>query len=249
MNFKNLMMTAVLGSATLASCSSFDPAQTAKEWEVLKIGNEQLVPGPTTPYIGFEKDQIYGYTGCNRINGGIEIKGKNIQAKQIATTMRLCPNAQYEQPFLKALNEAENIRECAEGFELTDAAGSVVLTFAPRTLDLEALAGQWNLVSLNGEAIQPGEEMPFIIFDINEKRFSGFTGCNRLSATLNLDELKQCKAKFDNVAMTRKLCENHKMESDFVEVLNDATTIRIAEGQLYIYSENSDLTLVFAKQQ
>ena len=178
MKLNKLFAAALMVGGMMTSCSNFNPENLAKEWDVVKIGTETVVPGPNAPFIGFNQNEIYGYTGCNRINGGISLSGSTFDAKNIATTMKLCPDAIYEQSFLAALNKAEAIKESTNGFDLLDKEGNTVITIAPRTMDNNLLEGQWNLTEMNGKDFKNSEDVPFLIFDLKENRLAGFTGCN-----------------------------------------------------------------------
>lgn len=248
MKLNKLFAATMIASSMLSSCSNFNPENLSKEWDVVTIGTENVVPGPNAPFIGFENEEIYGYTGCNRINGGIKLSGSSIEAKNIATTMKLCPDAVYEQGFLSALNEAAEIKESKKGFDLLDKKGNKVLTFAPRSLDVKLLEGQWNLSEMNGESITKEEDVPFLIFDLKENRLAGFTGCNRLTGTLDTKKLKECVADFTNMGMTRMMCQDNHTEADFVDALNHAKTLRVVDNTLYIYNIEDGQSLVLKKK-
>ena len=248
MKLNKLTLTTAITGCVMTSCATFNPGKTAQEWDLTTIGNEKVIPGPITPYIGFEKNQIYGFTGCNTINGSMKISGNKFSANQIATTMKMCPEAQYEQAFLQALGKAKIIEQDKDGFHLAAPSGTPLLSFAPRQLDLEALRGQWLLTEMNGKKVESNEETPFIQFDTKAKRFSGFTGCNRLMSNLDITKLKKGQADFKEMAMTKKFCHNHEVEADFVDVLNHSTIIRIMDGKLYIYGKESNHALVFTKE-
>ena len=248
MTINKLTLASALTGILMTSCNSFNPEKVAKEWDVTTIGKQQVAPGPNAPYIGFEKGMIYGYTGCNRINGGIEINGEKFSAQHVSTTMRFCPNAKYEQEFLKALSKGQQIKMTENGFNLLDAQGNTLVSFSPRALDLKALGGKWFLTDLNGTPVGRDQRTPFLIFDIKEKRMSGFTGCNRLNESLDLEALEDCNADFTKMAMTRKFCDNNVFEADFVDALNISKNIRISDQQLYIYSEDDDNYLIFTKE-
>ena len=249
MKLNKLMAATMMVGGLMTSCSNYNPENLAKEWDVVKIGTENVVPGPKAPFIGFENNEVYGYTGCNRINAGITVSGNTFDAKNIAVTMRLCPDAIYEQDFLAALNKAEEIKEAGETFEVLDKEGKALMTFAPRILDTKTLEGQWNLTEMNGEPINETEDIPFLIFDLKENRLAGFTGCNRLTGTLDIEKLKECVADFSNLGMTRMLCQDNHTEADFVEALGQAKTLRVVDNTLYIYGVESDQYLVFEKNK
>ena len=48
--------------------------------------------------------RVFGSTGCNRMTGGFEARGKTITFGQMATTRMACPNMAFEQDFLKAIS-------------------------------------------------------------------------------------------------------------------------------------------------
>ena len=248
MKLNKLMAATLMVGGLMTSCSNYNPENLAKEWDVVKIGTENVIPGPKAPFIGFENNGVYGYTGCNRINAGIKLSGNNIDAKNIAVTMRLCPDAVYEQSFLTALNNAEEIKEAGENFEVLDKEGNSLMTFTPRTLDTKLLEGQWNLTEMNGEELKDTEDIPFLIFDLKENRLAGFTGCNRLTGTLNIEKLKDCVADFSNLGMTRMMCQDNHTEANFVEALGQAKTLRVVDNTLYIYGIENDDYLVFKKK-
>lgn len=248
MRLNKLFATALMVSGMMTSCSNFSPENLAKEWDVVKIGTETVVPGPNAPFITFDKNEIYGYTGCNRINGGLSLSGNTFSAKNIATTMKLCPDAVYEQDFLTALSKAEKIKESTNGFDLLDKDGNAVITFAPHTLDVKQLEGQWNLVKMNGKDFENSEDIPFLIFDLKENRLAGYTSCNRLTGSLNTDKLKECVADFANFGMTRMMCHDNTTEADFVDALNKAKTIKVVDNTLYIYSVEDGHSLIFKKK-
>ena len=186
--------------------------------------------------------------GEKRINGGISLSGSTFDAKNIATTMKLCPDAVNEQSFLAALNKAEAIKESTNGFDLLDKEGNTVITFAPRTMDINLLEGQWNLTEMNGKDFKDSEDVPFLIFDLKENRLAGYTTCNRLTGTLDTEKLKDCVADFTNMGMTRMMCQDNTTEADFVDALNKAKTIKVVANQLYIYSVEDGQSLIFEKK-
>jgi heat shock protein HslJ/uncharacterized membrane protein len=76
---------------------------------VLTTFNQQPLKGDDfakgLPVVEFHliDNRVFGSTGCNRISGGFEAKGKTITFSQMATTRMACPNMAFEQDFLKAI--------------------------------------------------------------------------------------------------------------------------------------------------
>lgn len=46
------------------------------------------------------------------------------------------------------------------------------------------------MTNIGGRAITPSDETPFLGFDLNEGNIYGFTGCNRLTGSMNLKSLR-----------------------------------------------------------
>lgn len=249
MKISKMTMAGAAAGLLLTSCAStFHPEKVAAEWDAVTIGSQQVTPGPKAPYIGFDAGNIYGFTGCNRINGGISLDGKKFSANNVSTTMMFCQDAVYEQDFLQALQHAKALQRSEEGFELLDEEGNAVAAFVPRSIDLKAIEGKWMLASLNGKKMElKEEETPFLQFDLKENHLGGFTGCNRINATLDQHLLKNGHADFSQMGMTRMMGKNHELEADFVETLQHARNLRISKGLLYVYAEN-DGCLIFEKQ-
>ena len=77
-------------------------------WQILSVNGTTVVKkdaGKEMPYLDFNtvNGTMTGTTGCNRLNGKATITNNSINFGPIATTMMLCPNAQYERPILQTL--------------------------------------------------------------------------------------------------------------------------------------------------
>ena len=92
----------------LASCATSKSAYTvAGEWSVTNLNGQNITPSDETPFLGFDtsKGHVYGFTGCNRLTGEINLKdfanGKPNFSKMGMTRM-LCPDDTYESRFMDA---------------------------------------------------------------------------------------------------------------------------------------------------
>jgi heat shock protein HslJ/uncharacterized membrane protein len=66
---------------------------------------EDFVKGQPVVEFHLDENRVYGSTGCNRINGSFEVKGKKITFGKIATTRMACPNMDFEQQFLTFITD------------------------------------------------------------------------------------------------------------------------------------------------
>jgi heat shock protein HslJ len=98
----------------LAACSHKTiPVEAIKNdfsgtWQILTVNGITVVKkdaGKETPYLDFNTTNgtLTGTTGCNRLNGKATFTNSTINFGAIATTMMLCPNAQYERDILQTL--------------------------------------------------------------------------------------------------------------------------------------------------
>ncbi|MBX0334517.1 copper resistance protein NlpE N-terminal domain-containing protein [Pontibacter sp. HSC-14F20] len=84
------------------------------------------------------------------------------------------------------------------------------------------LNGNWNLVELEGKAINikdAEQNQPFLNIDLAEGRVSGRAGCNRITGRL---EPISDRINFGPIAATRMACLDMDLESQFLRVLSDA---------------------------
>ena len=74
---KSIFLT-LLSLGLLTACSASRSAYTlGGEWDVVNLNGTAITPDTTnTPWLGFNlnEGQIYGYTGCNQLNGGLDAK-------------------------------------------------------------------------------------------------------------------------------------------------------------------------------
>ena len=104
------------------------------------------------------------------------------------------------------------------------------------TLPAPLQATRWALVELGGAAIAQHDNVPYLVFDAAEARFSGSGGCNRLAGSY---ELSGGSVRVGPVAATRMACAEDVMEREdtFLRVLA-ATTRYAIDGPSLALLEN-----------
>lgn len=107
-------------------------------WSVKEISGEKVDIPKMKLVIDVEEGKLHGNTGCNVINGSLEINmdsANSISFQAISKTMMLCPDESYETPFLVALEEAVKAKPLKGGkVELLDSQDKPVLVME-RTSD------------------------------------------------------------------------------------------------------------------
>jgi heat shock protein HslJ len=107
-------LSAILTLLLIVSCShKITPVVAVSNdlsgtWQILSVNGITVVKkdaGKEMPFLDFNTttNTVTGTTGCNRLNGKATISNSSINFGPLATTMMLCPNAQYERPILQAL--------------------------------------------------------------------------------------------------------------------------------------------------
>lgn len=107
-------------------------------WKVKEISGENISDEKMKLVIDVEEGKLHGNTGCNVINGSLEINMESpnsISFQAISKTLMLCPDARYETQLLVALEEAMKAKPLQGGIvELLDSQDKPVLVLE-RTSD------------------------------------------------------------------------------------------------------------------
>lgn len=107
-------------------------------WAVKEISGEEVDVPNMKLVIDVEEGKIHGNTGCNIINGTLEINmeaANSISFQAITKTLMMCPDENYETPLLVALEEAMKARPLkGNRVELLDSQNKPVLVLE-RTSD------------------------------------------------------------------------------------------------------------------
>ena len=101
------------------------------------------------------------------------------------------------------------------------------------TVAPDALRGtKWVLVELNGKPVTPGANNPaYLVFDPDQKRYSGSSGCNRIVGTFQLDG---SSLQMLGGAMTMLACSEPlmKQEKEFNEALTATGSYQLSGNTL-----------------
>lgn len=136
---------------------------------------------------------------------------------------------------------ARNV-SAAVGFAL------LVLTSCASGQSVAQLAGEWKVVSIDGQEVEAAEDTPYLGFDLDEKRIYGYTGCNRLTGTLKAKAFVKGHPDFSNLGMTRMLCANDEQERQFMDALNQVKTSEIADGEMQLKDGEGKVRIILRKK-
>lgn len=111
-------------------------------------------------------------------------------------------------------------------------AGALIISChnGKNTLSLSALNGEWNITEVDGKQISMNK-MPFIGFDVAQKRMYGNSGCNRMTGSLEADSLKPGTLKFGQIGSTRMMCPDMQTEQSVLAALDKVTSYQTVSDQ------------------
>lgn len=238
----------------VASCKSLPADVLEGEWNAVNISGQDITPSDRTPYLGFDmaEGRLYGFNGCNRLMGTIDtkafLKGK-VDFSKMGSTMMACPDNQYEQIFSQAVADARKMELQEDGsLVLTNADKQPVMQLAKRVFTPEILDGEWNLIQMRGESITPSENTPFLGFKVAEKQIYGFTGCNRMTGTVDFEKMVAGEPDFGKMGTTRMACADDKYETSFLQALHEAKKVKMGYATFSLLDEKGSTLLVFQKR-
>lgn len=256
-NMKGSLKLVAACSLTLAvaSCKSLSADMLAGEWNAVNISGQEITPSDQTPYLGFDmtEGRLYGFNGCNHLTGELDAKalqkGK-IDFSKVGSTMMACPDNKYEQLFMQAAAKAQSIELQDDGsLALKNEGKETVMRLAKRIFAPEALEGEWDVVQIRGEMIEPSEDTPFIGFKVADKQLYGFTGCNRMTGTADFAKIVAGEADFDKIGTTRMACADDKYEAKFLQALNAAKKVKMGYDSFSLQDEKGSTLMVFQKRK
>ena len=112
-----------------------------------------------------------------------------------------------------------------------------------------AIGGEWSVTNMNGRAITPSEETPFLGCDLNEGHIYGFTGCNRLTGSVNMKQFAAGKADFSHMGMTRMMCPDNTYEQDFMTALNKVKTSEVKGNEMLLKDGHGNTVITLVKKK
>lgn len=243
----------VAASVLLVSCHTAKETVSGNdirgEWNIVEIEGIP-VEAQSQPFIGFDvaNGRIYGYSGCNRLMGSLNLSGENkIELGQMASTMMACPDMEIERRVLDALASVKSLKNEGNTLVLYGSARKPLMLLQKRfdVVPLSSLKGEWEVVSLYGTTLPVDmENTPSIDLDIATNRVSGNSGCNRLTGEIRRDEAVENSISFAHVASTRMACPDMATENQVLSALNSVRTCGMLDnGRLALMDEGGTIVL------
>lgn len=92
---------------------------------------------------------------------------------------------------------------------------------------LASINGEWNIIEVSGSAVVPaeGQELPFIGFDTTTGKVFGYSGCNRLMGSFDVNA-KPGTIDLSRLAGTRMACPDMTTEQNVLSALGQAKSYK-----------------------
>lgn len=186
----------------------------------------------------FQDGRVGGSAGCNRLMGAYTLEGEAIRFDpSMAATMMACPEPlmAQEQAVHAALAEVASHRRGADGLELLDGDGALVLRFV--VLESLSLTGPvWHLLAYNNgkQAIVSALAGPQLTLELRDDgTLGGFDGCNRYMSGFTLED---GRLTIGPIATTRMACRGPQGVAEqaaaFAAALGTVTGFRVEGDEL-----------------
>lgn len=247
-----LFFATTIVAVLLASCQvsrkAVSSVQITGEWNIVEVNGEAVKAQPC-PYIGFDthNNRIYGNSGCNRITGGFELKGRSgkITLGQMASTLMAGPEMELEQQVLAALSSVKRIGHTeADKIALYDTGKRPVMQLEKRfrMVDSDDIRGEWRIVRVFGEKPSIMKQVPFVNFDTENNRIAAYAGCNRITGGFRAGVPNTIT--FSGVVSTKMVCPDMNVERNVLTALGQAKSFGIlANGNLALFSAGGSLVM------
>lgn len=209
----------------------YSPEEFAKgiikgDWAIESAFGQQAV-GQTPPFIKFsqEEHRIYGNNGCNTVNGSYSYNpaDSTLMFENVAVTMMLCTKEGLTDYLIdKALNDTRrySLEDVDDGYMMVlyDEQGKAVMQLSHQNLDF--LNGTWKVDAIDGEKVDV-ENMK-LVFDVDEHKIHGNTGCNVLNGRFETDMDEPNTFSFEAIAVTMMLCPQMEYQTAMLVALENA---------------------------
>jgi len=215
-------------------------------------------------FIQISNGTFTGNTGCNIMNGKVNLRGERITFSGLITTKRACTqtSASLESSTLSALATATRYKVISGRVKLY-AGNRLVAEFQTQPEPSTATADEpefpadqlgiedrkWMLESIGPKAITKMENAPYMIFDPAKSSAGGDTGCNAFGGSYTVTS--GSKISITEIISTMRACiedDRMSLEGRFLDGLRSADRYAIKANKMFLYGRGK-LLLTFVGQK
>jgi heat shock protein HslJ len=118
---------------------------------------------------------------------------------------------------------------------------SELSTNSQETVLSQLESATWQLVYINGEPVSDNlaeQNIPTILFDVDQMRVYGGGGCNAYFGSFKLD--RPNRLTISELGSTKKLCNEIELEKEYFTALQSSERISVTAGDHVLNLKNSE---------
>ncbi|MCA0133318.1 META domain-containing protein [Winogradskyella alexanderae] len=221
------------------------------DWQLEKINGELLSDSMQIPMLQIDlaKMQLSGNTGCNSYTGSIsELGEKDIVLENIATTLKMCVEGNYEDQYVNLMNQVKIYEVNDSSLTFKNSAEKVILEFKKYsgTKKNMRIHDIWSAVRVEGNPINRMVTVPRIEFNTTDMKFYGNDGCNEYFGTIS--KLSEEKITLGNVGSTRKMCPEMEFPQRYINALKNIDNYKFTDDNILVFfNKDEEEVLAFMK--
>lgn len=249
------LLVLVLGLALLAGCGGddgddgtppVDPDFEDVPW-VVSAGLGAPSWEQFAPSARFSKGKVSGSAGCNTFTAHYEVDGRELELRDIATSLMTCPPLAdpVEAEYLDALRAVAGWRLERGEFVLTDEDGHELLRFRE-----PSLTGSWAVTALRRkvsvESLIEGTGISAIFGE--DGILAGSAGCNEYEAAYTVD---QTRLRIRRPTSGRQRCDTPEgvmgQERRYLRALPRTRSYEISGSRLTLLDANGEIIATLSR--
>ncbi len=225
------------------------------EWTIKSVKGEN-VESSEHIYLFFKQNdtkgqpgKMYGYNGCNTINGEFKLENGKLKFENMLSTMRLCDTEVNS--IAPALDETRNYAISQKGnayvLTLKDEMGIEVMSLTKHNLSI--VDGAWVIENIKGKKVKNGDNKVQIIIDVAKGKLRGNTGCNAMTGKIAVNPDKLNAIEFIDIKKTTDFkCDKSSQEKELLSALEAITQARMGKHNKVELLDSNEAVVIVMKE-
>lgn len=124
----------------------------------------------------------------------------------------------------------------------------MMISCSEAKVDAKKLEGKWNVIEVKGEKILK-EGLPYMEFDMAQKKLHGNAGCNMFNTTVTLDDNNVSSITIAPGAATMMACPDMATEDAIMKAMGDVNAVKAgsSESEMLLVDKDGNTLLVLSK--
>ena len=239
---KRLFILVIFLSTLATAASAYTPRIGGRQWKLVELNGSRI--GTSNAHFEFDRDQkrMTGNSGCNRMFGGVEIRGRQIVFSNIGTTRMACADRRMqdiETALLAELKNVDGFQQSGNTLELLDHRRvAVKFVAAPPEGPTRLEDKKWVLESIGTASVSKIGRTAFLAFDKSKASAGGNSSCNVFGGSYSATGTT---LKITDVISTMRACvedERMDIERQFLDALRETNRFKIRNDKLMLYRDD-----------